>query len=60
MAAGINAWYKSSLIFLFFTPIALGTAFYLTPKVTGRPIHSYSLIHAAALLRHMEELKITV
>ncbi len=43
MAAGINAWYKSSLIFLFFTPIALGTAFYLTPKVTGRPIYSYSL-----------------
>jgi cytochrome c oxidase cbb3-type subunit 1 len=43
MAAGINAWYKSSLIFLFFTPIALGTAFYLTQKVSGRPIHSYSL-----------------
>jgi len=43
MAAGINAWYKSSLIFLFFTPVALGTAFYLTPKVTGRAIHSYSL-----------------
>ncbi|MFD2258009.1 cbb3-type cytochrome c oxidase subunit I [Luteolibacter algae] len=43
MAAGINAWYKSSLIFLFFTPIALGVAFYLTPKVSGRPIRSYSL-----------------
>lgn len=43
MAAGINAWYKSSLIFLFFTPVALGTAFYLAPKITGRPIHSYSL-----------------
>ena len=43
MAAAINAWYKSSLIFLFFTPVALGAAFYLTPKVTGRPIHSYSL-----------------
>ena len=43
MAAGINAWYKSSLIFLFFTPVALGTAFYLTPKVTGRAIHSYPL-----------------
>lgn len=43
MAAGINAWYKSSLIFLFFTPIALATAFYVAPKVTGRPIHSYSL-----------------
>lgn len=43
MAAGINAWYKSSLIFLFFTPIALGAAFYLVPKVSGRPIYSYSL-----------------
>jgi cytochrome c oxidase cbb3-type subunit 1 len=43
MAAGINAWYKSSLLFLFFTPVALGTAFYLVPKVSGRPIHSYSL-----------------
>ena len=43
MAAGINAWYKSSLIFLFFVPIGLGTAFYLVPKVTGRPVHSYSL-----------------
>jgi cytochrome c oxidase cbb3-type subunit I len=43
MAAGINAWYKSSLIFLFFTPVALGAAFYLTPKVSGRAIHSYPL-----------------
>ena len=43
MAAGINAWYRSGLIFLFFTPVALATAFYLTPKVTGRAINSYSL-----------------
>ena len=43
MAAGINAWYKSSLIFLFFTPVALGTAYYLAPKVTGRPVFSYTL-----------------
>jgi cytochrome c oxidase cbb3-type subunit 1 len=43
MANGINAWYKSSLIFLFFTPVALSAAFYLTPKVTGRSIYSYSL-----------------
>jgi cytochrome c oxidase cbb3-type subunit 1 len=43
MANGINAWYKSSLIFLFFTPVALSAAFYLTPKVTGRPIYSYPL-----------------
>lgn len=43
MSTGINAWYKSSLIFLFFTPVALATAFYLIPKVTGRAIYSYSL-----------------
>jgi len=43
MGAGINAWYKSGLIFLFFTPVGLGTAYYLAPKVSGRPIHSYSL-----------------
>ena len=43
MGAGINAWYKSALIFLFFTPVALGAAYYLSPKVTGRPVFSYSL-----------------
>ena len=43
MAAGIAAWYKSSLIFLFFVPVALAAAFYLAPKITGRPIASYSL-----------------
>ncbi len=43
MAAGINAWYKSAVIFLFFTPVALGTAYYLAPKVTGHPVYSYSL-----------------
>ncbi len=43
MAAGINAWYKSALIFLFFTPVALGAAYYLAPKITGRSVHSYSL-----------------
>lgn len=43
MAAGINAWYKSSLIFLFFTPVALAAAFYLIPKITGRAIHSYAM-----------------
>jgi cytochrome c oxidase cbb3-type subunit 1 len=43
MAAGVNAWFKYALIFLFFTPVALGTAYYLVPKVTGRPIYSYAL-----------------
>ena len=43
MGAGINAWFKSGVIFLFFTPVALGAAYYLAPKVTGRPVFSYSL-----------------
>lgn len=43
MGAGINAWYRSSLTFLFFTPVALGAAYYLAPKVTGRAVYSYSL-----------------
>lgn len=43
MANAIAAWYKYAIIFLFFTPIALGAAYYLTPKVTGRPVHSYAM-----------------
>lgn len=43
MGAGINAWFKSGMLFLFFTPVALGAAYYLAPKVTGRPVFSYSL-----------------
>jgi cytochrome c oxidase cbb3-type subunit 1 len=43
MGAGINAWFRSTMVFLFFTPVALGAAYYLAPKVTGRPVFSYSL-----------------
>jgi len=43
MAAGINAWFRSGLLYLFFTPVALGAAYYLAPKVTGRPVFSYAL-----------------
>ncbi len=43
MAAGINAWFKSAMLLLFFLPVGIGTAFYLVPKVTGKPIYSYTL-----------------
>lgn len=43
MGAGINAWFRSGMILLFFTPIALGTAYYLAPKVSGRPVFSYPM-----------------
>ncbi len=42
-ATAINAWFRSGLLFLFFTPIAIASAYYLAPKVTGRPVYSYSL-----------------
>jgi cytochrome c oxidase cbb3-type subunit 1 len=43
MAAGISAWFRSALFFLFFTPVAIASAYYITPKVTGRPVYSYKL-----------------
>ncbi|BCU75791.1 cbb3-type cytochrome c oxidase subunit I [Luteolibacter sp. LG18] len=43
MAAGINAWYRSALLLLFFLPVGIGAAYYLVPKVTGRPVMSYTL-----------------
>jgi cytochrome c oxidase cbb3-type subunit 1 len=43
MAAGINAWFKSGLVFMFFVPVALGAAYYLVPKLSGHAIPSLSL-----------------
>jgi len=38
-----NWWYASNLIGLWLTPIGLAAAYYLIPKVLGRPIFSYYL-----------------
>ncbi|WP_367871575.1 cbb3-type cytochrome c oxidase subunit I [Luteolibacter sp. Populi] len=43
MAAAINAWYRSAMLLLFFVPTGIAAAYYLIPKVTGRPVYSYSL-----------------
>ncbi|MGJ8696324.1 MAG: cbb3-type cytochrome c oxidase subunit I [Verrucomicrobiaceae bacterium] len=43
MAAGIAAWFKSSLFLLFFLPVAIASAYFLAPKVTGRPVYSYNI-----------------
>ena len=43
MKAAISEWYRSGLVFLFLGPIAISAAYYLAPKVTGRPVHSYHL-----------------
>ena len=43
MAAGINAWFRSAFFLLFFAPVAIASAYYIAPKVTGRPVYSYKL-----------------
>jgi cytochrome c oxidase cbb3-type subunit 1 len=39
----INWWYGHNALGLWFTPIGLASAYYMIPKVIGRPIHSYYL-----------------
>ena len=39
----VNWWFGHNTLGLFFTPVALGTAYYLIPKIIGRPVHSYYL-----------------
>lgn len=43
MGAAINSWFRSALTYLFFVPVAIASAYYLAPKVSGRPVYSYSL-----------------
>ncbi|MEM1295540.1 MAG: cbb3-type cytochrome c oxidase subunit I [Verrucomicrobiota bacterium] len=40
---GINAWYVSNMIYMVLAPIALAAAYYIVPKVIGRPIFSYGI-----------------
>lgn len=42
MSAAVAAWFRSGMTYLFFLPTAAAVAYYLAPKITGRPIHSYS------------------
>jgi cytochrome c oxidase cbb3-type subunit 1 len=39
----INWWFAHNALGLWFTPIGLGAAYYLIPKIIGKPIHSYYL-----------------
>jgi len=41
--ATTNWWYAHNVLGLWLTPIAVGSAYYLIPKVIGRPIYSYYL-----------------
>jgi len=43
MQVAVNWWYANNLLFLWFGAIGLGTAYYMIPKVIGRPVYSYHL-----------------
>ncbi|HEY2572943.1 MAG TPA: cbb3-type cytochrome c oxidase subunit I, partial [Verrucomicrobiaceae bacterium] len=43
MQAVVTGWYTNNLLFLWFGAIGLGTAYYMIPKVIGRPVYSYHL-----------------
>jgi len=43
MQAAVGWWFENNLLFLWFGAIALGTAYYMIPKVIGRPVYSYHL-----------------
>ena len=43
LQAAVNWWYSNNLLFLWFGSIGLGTAYYMIPKVIGRPVYSYHL-----------------
>ena len=39
----VNWWFAHNVLGLWLTPIGVGTAYYLIPKIVGRPVHSYYL-----------------
>lgn len=43
VVGAVNWWYGHNILGLWFTPIGLASAYYMIPKVLGRPIHSYYL-----------------
>ncbi|HEY0368575.1 MAG TPA: cbb3-type cytochrome c oxidase subunit I, partial [Chthoniobacterales bacterium] len=43
MQAAVTWWFANSVMFLWLGAMALGTAYYMIPKVIGRPVYSYHL-----------------
>ena len=41
--ASMNWWFGHNVLGLWFTPIGLASAYYLIPKILGKPIYSYNL-----------------
>ncbi len=43
MQGALTWWYANNIMFLWLGALALGTAYYMIPKVIGRPVYSYHL-----------------
>ena len=43
LQATTNWWFAHNVLGLWLTPVAVGTAYYIIPKVLGRPVYSYYL-----------------
>lgn len=41
--ATVNWWFAHNVLGLWLTPIGVGTAYYLIPRIIGKPLYSYSL-----------------
>ncbi len=41
--ATVNWWYAHNVLGLWLTPLGVGAAYYLLPRIIGKPIYSYSL-----------------
>jgi len=41
--ATVNWWFAHNVLGLWLTPLGVGTAYYLIPKIIGKPIYSYSV-----------------
>ncbi len=39
----IASWYSNNILFLWLVPVGLASAYFIIPKVVGKPIHSYPL-----------------
>lgn len=39
----IAAWYANNILFLWLVPVGLASAYFVIPKIVGKPIHSYQL-----------------
>ncbi len=39
----VASWYANNVLFLWMVPVGLAAAYFIIPKITNRPVHSYNL-----------------